>query len=254
MLKRATQSVIEDETFHSPVEPAATALRTAKCVLDWSSNHKEAMVSFEHRICSALRPCFNGAQIAMTSRKEAMWRAYLKVRTSQEFRLLWKDISAEMKVPHIPAFYQAVTDHIFKEMFVAITPVQERLLQPIQPLSYEDVNVIRFAAGYVCRKVYTKVNNSRHPNKEELLSCIMELVERGDVEPSSSTDWVREVDRGGLWHVNESTYMLFCAMEEEFRHHFRLSNMSQLVDGLRDEVVASITCNEDVAFHCSPPQ
>ena len=110
MLKRATQSVIEDETFHIPVEPAATALRTAKCVLDWSSNHKEAMVSFEHRICSALRPCFNGAQISMTSRKEA-----------QEFRLLWKDISAEMKAPHIPAFYQAVTDHIFKEMFVAVT-------------------------------------------------------------------------------------------------------------------------------------
>ena len=46
-----------------------------------------------------------------------------------------------------------------------------------------------------------------------------------------------------------STYMLFCAMEEEFRHHFRLSNMSQLADGLRDEVVASITCNEDVVFH-----
>ena len=42
----------------------------------------------------------------------------------------------------------------------------------------------------------------------------------------------------------KQTYMLFCAMEEEFRHHFRHSNMSELVDGLRDEVVASITCNE----------
>ena len=54
---------------------------------------------------------------------------------------------------------------------------------------------------------------------------------------------------GGLWHVNESTYMLFCATEEEFHHYFRLSNVTQLVDGLKDKVVASITCNEDVAFH-----
>ena len=57
-----------------------------------------------------------------------MWRAYLKVRTSEEFRQLWKDISAEMNVPQVPAFYQAVTDHIFKEMLVADTPVQERQL------------------------------------------------------------------------------------------------------------------------------
>ena len=128
MLKRATQCVVEDETFHIPVEPAATALRTAKFVLHWASDHEETMGSFEHRICSALCPCFNGAQIPTTGRREVMWRAYLKVRTSEEFRLLWKDISAEMKVPQVPAFYQALTDHIFKEMLVTDTPVQERLL------------------------------------------------------------------------------------------------------------------------------
>ena len=120
-----------------------------------------------------------------------------------------------------------MTDHIFKEMLVADTPVQDRLLQPVQAISYENANVISFAAGYVCRKVYAKVKNSRSPNKEELLSCIMELVERDEyVEPSSSANWVKDVDHGGLWHVNKSAYMLFCAMEEEFRCHFRLSNVS----------------------------
>ena len=61
MLKRATQRVVEDETFHIPVEPAATALRTAKFVLDWATDHEEAMASFEQQ-----------PQIPTTGRREVM--------------------------------------------------------------------------------------------------------------------------------------------------------------------------------------
>ena len=39
--------------------------------------------------------------------------------------------------------------------------------------------------------------------------------------------------------MNKSAYMLFCAMEVEFRHYIRLSNVSQFVDWLKDKVVAS---------------
>ena len=52
-------SVVEDQSFHIAVEPAATALCTAKDVLQWAGTNcnEEAFSSFEELVCSALRPC-----------------------------------------------------------------------------------------------------------------------------------------------------------------------------------------------------
>ena len=35
MLRKALQHLIDDRSFHLAVEPAATALQQANCVLDW---------------------------------------------------------------------------------------------------------------------------------------------------------------------------------------------------------------------------
>lgn len=47
MLRRATSSIIEDRSFHIAVEPAATAIRTVKNVLEWADTNKEAFSSFK---------------------------------------------------------------------------------------------------------------------------------------------------------------------------------------------------------------
>ena len=42
----------------------------------------------------------------------------------------------------------------------------------------------------------------------------MELVADEDDEEEASAEWVNLVDRGGLWHITNATFMLFCAIEE----------------------------------------
>ena len=60
----------------------------------------------------------------------------------------------------------------------------------------------------------------------------MGLLEEEEKEPATaSADWVNEVDRGGLWHVREGTYMLFSAMEEEVREHFQMGFVRDMKDG-----------------------
>ena len=86
MLKRAVSSVVEDQSFHIAVEPAATALRTAKNVLEWAETNEEAFRSFEELVCSALSPCLCD-QRASKVNKESMWRDFHQVRTSESFRL-----------------------------------------------------------------------------------------------------------------------------------------------------------------------
>jgi len=61
-----------------------------------------------------------------------------------------------------------------------------------------------------------KLERSTDSRKEEMILCLMTLIKRGDFEEDLGTaeDWTELVDRGGLWHVCEITFHLFCAMEE----------------------------------------
>ena len=67
-------------------------------------------------------------------------------------------------------------------------------------------------------------------------------------DESPSADWVDVVDRGGLLRVKEGTYMLFCAMEEEVREHFKLAKADQLAEGNREHVEESVLENDEVLF------
>jgi len=94
------------------------------------------------------------------------------------------------------------------------------------------------------------VRKSKHQNREELLFCIMALLEsERESKPSPSLDWVQKIDQGSLWNVKEGTYILFYVMEEEVRHHIRMAKASQMSDGYRQKVVESIVSNNDLAFH-----
>ena len=58
-----------------------------------------------------------------------------------------------------------------------------------------------------------------HGNHEELVLCLMALVKsRNDEEVASDEEWTRMLDRGGLWYIKETSYSLFCAIEEETRY------------------------------------
>ena len=57
MLRRAMTCIVEDESFHIPVEPAFTALHTAKRVVQWANANEEAFLYFEGLAHSTLSPC-----------------------------------------------------------------------------------------------------------------------------------------------------------------------------------------------------
>ena len=80
-------------------------------------------------------------------------------------------------------------------------------------ISNEEANVIRYAAGYTLRTVKKKVRTSAQRLKEEIVACIMDLLahEKDIEEEEVAAEWVKAVDRGGLWHIKSGTFFLFCA-------------------------------------------
>ncbi len=55
--------------------------------------------------------------------------------------------------------------------------------------------------------------------------------------------WIQNIDRGGLWRVNEDTYLLLYAIEEEIRCHFTVKSLQKQDTPSREEAIYK---NEDV--------
>ncbi len=88
--------------------------------------------------------------------REHMWHQYHNVRTT------WVDfVSLSTSVPVSPVFYQYVTDVVFKELIQARFPVVSRPApQRSFPITNEEANVIRYAAGYTLHTLRKKITSS----------------------------------------------------------------------------------------------
>jgi len=80
----------------------------------------------------------------------------------------------------------------------------------------------------------------------------MDLLDSSDDADTETSfeDWLNTVDRGGLWRVSDTTYMVFQSMEEVVREHFRKANMCILSSSAtKDLLISRITTDEDVQFN-----
>ena len=156
-------------------------------------------------------------------------------------------LSEELQL--IPNLNQHFINIIFENIISLALPLADSTVPDPGPITYDDTNVINYAAGYVCRKIHYSVAHFSKPEKPELLRCVGGLLKVKDDEgkESSSAEWVNEVNRGGLWHVEEGTCMLFAAMEE-VRKHFQVGGMEVGKERCRERLIDAV-CNEDVLFH-----
>ena len=79
----------------------------------------------------------------------------------------------------------------------------------------------------------------------EILQKAVESVLAIDEQLSNTEDWTKLIDRGGLTHVNDNTYMLFHSMELEVRKHLK----SSVTSTQKKQIVDSVCENDDVLFY-----
>ena len=102
---------------------------------------------------------------------------------------------------------------------------------------------MRYAAGYIPWALKKKLSKSRHPLKEDIQLCILDLLDDGDDDENDSQDWLQLIDQGGLTCVNNTTFEMFVALEYELRQHIRQGQMPNL-----EHIITSVSENEDVLF------
>ena len=66
----------------------------------------------------------------------------------------------------------------------------------------------------------------------------------------SSEDWTLAVDRGGLRHIDDMTFMLFVSMELELRRHLHDDNVSDS-SGVKERALECVMSNAEVQLYWS---
>lgn len=262
----------DDSEFSIQSTPAVNAFKTAEKVLSWIEKHSLEASLFEKALMTKLSGCIQHANTGISGvdvsasatawkkRREHTWTNYHTLRTSEDYKACWRVFlgniygqSTEVSV----MFYQYVSDYVLKKLLKQHHPVPSTETQPIAccsqacsvGLTFEEKSGLCYAAGYVPRALKRKLLKSSHPLKNDLLLCLLDLLDDGDDEyiDDEATQWIDLIDRGGLTRVNGLTLEVFVCMENELRSH-----LSQpVVHSLGTAVKKGICDNEDVKFFWS---
>ena len=150
------------------------------------------------------------------------------------------------------SFLKHVTENIFSSLISTKKKLPLQHNHPIKLTNIEE-NIIRYIAGYICHKMKLKLEKSKNL---DLLLIVAGYDENADESFASSACWTNIVDREGLVHVNDTTYLMFCAFEKELQQYLKIdravmgqNDTNLLVDSLTSNVDAQFLWNSILEIH-----
>ena len=75
-------------------------------------------------------------------------------------------------------------------------------------MSSEEENAVRYACGYVAMKLMKQFEKKDSPKGAQFVECLSHMVISGEESSfyAYTKEWVANIDRGGLFHVNDSAF------------------------------------------------
>ena len=244
----AIYNVLEDKTFKFDSKAAREAREAAVVLLDWATKDENfpTILTFLQQLQERFQGCIKYLNPSSINR-DRLWQSFFILRSSEEFTKLWEKLLSEAKVNPTPTLYQQLTTLMFNEDIRKATKIESSSSQAVEPLTNNEGNALRYTAGYICRHLRKQLERSNHDMKEELVLCLMELTADKDSDTTNTDEeWTQRVDRGGLWYVKNTTYLLFVAIEEEVR-----KCLKQLLKGSghKSAIIKHVVESEEVEFH-----
>ena len=183
-------------------------------------------------------------------KNDKLWGLYFALRSSETFVAKWVTFLGLAQTSSSPILFQHLTDLVFhavihKQLAIHIQPAHD-----VDAVTVVEANALRYAAGYVCHHLCKKITQAHHPLKDDLVSCLTSLVKIHTESEKNGTaeEWTNALDRGGLVHIQETTFALFSSMEDEIR-----DGLKQLVTEPNTikmaEFIKKIERNDDVQFY-----
>ena len=123
---------------------------------------------------------------------------------------------AELGVESHPILYQSIGNAILDQVVTEKCHVSDTLSSTEQPsITEQELNALRYVAGYIPRALSKKLRKSAHPLKDGMQLCLLDVLNDGDEQEGAAKEWINLIDKGSLKHINESTFQVMVAIELE---------------------------------------
>ena len=146
--------------------------------------------------------------------KERSFSKFQKNRLG--FPSIWKEY-----VPNVPNLLsQSVNRCIFEKLLTSRFSATPKVNPVTQSGLYaEEENVIRYVSGFIAHKLLQVYKKDHSPRAALYVECLTSMAVSG---PESNfydytKMWIHLVDRGGLFAVNDNSYLFFRALELKTR-------------------------------------
>lgn len=245
------EMLLADDGFKVPSPRAVEAVKCGSALMAWCNDdvNKKSFDTFSKWLIDDLKTCFKPCR-SLRLRREKMWGEYHKLRTKDTFTKEWeKFLKASIDQKASPTFFQYVSNRVFRQVMEKRYALSEASNEDQQAqMTWEEENALRYVAGYVCRKVQKNIQSSSLPDKDDLVMFMIELSGDEMDEEEGTETWTNLLDRGGLWHVNDNTYLIFHIIEEEIRRHLNVRSLSKLNEETKKCILDAVMASEDLLF------
>ena len=117
-------------------------------------------------------------------------------------------------------------------------------------LTAEEENILRYACGFIPFKLLKRYQKQSTQKAAQFVECLSSMAVSGQENfQDYTTEWIRKVDRGGLFCASEHAYELFYAIEREVRVQLPWHLQSYLhSDSCKKDLIEAVVNNDDVQF------
>ena len=180
--------------------------------------NKRAIEEFEKRVDEAYSNMMSSLQRykLQSVRAEKIWGLFHKFSLQEGLRLC-KICNKTVQLKAHDIFWQLLLEKKLFSRFVGSTTDTQTHTSGNRNLNSIEENAIHYTSGYVVKKLISKYSRTTAgPNAATYLLLLKQMGSKLSESRSSvscCSEWTKLVDRGGLFHVNNSVYDLFVYLE-----------------------------------------
>ena len=257
-VKCGLSAVMEDKELQMISSRIDSMKELCKSVLERIVKGEAEMIAFDAfsaELTTVLKGILQTSATYRSSaaKREAIWHAFHQARLSK-LPELWDSFFSAIK---IEAGDQLLQQSVNQKLFEMLLPGQCPLSSSLQhgnvqdsesPLSKDELNAMQYACGYVPHALLKRYEKRNGRKYETFIECLGDMA----VQSESANDildytkeWIDKVNRGGLFPLNDVTFLFFVSVEVEVRHILptHMTKPPESSDAFKQDVIERIVQN-----------
>ena len=173
---------------------------------------------------------------------------------------IWTTFLSSIKENLSSFIQQRVNQKLYESLISRSLPPLSSSSQPQTRsiLSEDELNIVRYAAGYVPHKLLKKHNNSDSVKSANFAECLIKMAVSGDETSllQYTETWTNLMNRGNLFEISDSMFLFFQQVELIVQNKLKIalqsSTQHQMNDvQVKDDIFCSVLEAENVQLYWS---